>query len=130
MAVVDSGRLNDAPDEPWNDRYDRLARQFASWHLDSLDDRPTWEQEQGVVTGWCRTCHRDLELDDFGQCERCRLAAGWCRWCVDEPIAYRARGCCRSCYRWLVRNQDRYDDADLMERLRAVVERRRARKRR
>jgi hypothetical protein len=100
--------------------------------MEGLDDRPAWEQEHGVVSSWCRSCfrmvfHRDLDLDDRGQCARCRVAAGWCRWCFDEPIVYRTRESCRTCYRWLIRNQDCYDDQELVAQLRRVVDRRRAR---
>jgi hypothetical protein len=121
-------------DSAWEDRYDRLARQVSYWEVLRLDDRPDWEQEHDVESGWCRTCfrtvvHRKLDLDDYDQCARCRVAAGWCRWCFDERIAYRSRECCRTCYRWLIRNQDCYDDEELVDRLLSVVERRRARNR-
>lgn len=110
------------------DRYDRLARQISYWAFEELDDRPEWERENEVWTEHCRICRRDLEVDDFGECESCRAAGGWCRWCGLDRIVYRSRLCCRTCYRWLIRNEDRWNDEELMARLRVVVERRRRRR--
>jgi hypothetical protein len=119
---------------PPEDQYQRAWDRVGD-HRTEIDDRPEWERNPPsapptTVEPRCCLCYGTSPLDEFNECERCRVAGGWCRWCSVDRIAYTTQACCRSCYRWLRRNQDRYQPDDLAERLRTVVARRKVRARR
>lgn len=131
----DDPYLADEDEDPYEwfygrprDTYDDAADKAGVPH--NVDDRANWERvalppaqprPDGPV---CRRCYRAAELDPYGECETCRVTAGWCSWCGTERIAYTELGLGRTCYRWLRRNEDQYEPAELEVRRRAVVARR------
>lgn len=115
------------------DAYDEAATRAGIPY--DLDDRPEWERHPpppepprppGEPT--CRLCYTAAPLDPYQECERCRVDGRWCRWCAMERIEYTSLDLGRTCYRWLRRNEGRYDEAELERRRLRVVSRRWARK--
>lgn len=111
------------PDE---DRYEHAAR--AARVPYDLDDRPLWETQPPDPPLGCNRCGAVGSLDPYHECERCRVAQGWCRWCAIERIEYRTLALGRTCYRWLRRNEGRLDKDEFEQRRREVIARRQTRR--
>jgi hypothetical protein len=125
LAFIHGGGEDNRTEDPFdNPRWD--------W-CDPEDDSPEWEQATGARR--CRggrdrwsyySCWKLADLDaDDGQCSECRGGPPppRCPHCHSAPPAY-ADGSCRTCYRWLARNRDRYSPGELVNELAKRVERR------
>jgi hypothetical protein len=104
------------------------------WWVD--DDAAEWEPTGGLDRcrgrppgrwGLLMFCESTVTTDaPDGLCEECRRRSGRCVYCVVNPAAY-SSGACRTCYRWLARNRDKYPAGELEAELAKRVARRRAR---
>jgi hypothetical protein len=94
-----------------------------------VDEEPQWAREQdgwagacrGVVTEWggryCPGERLAVPSSTHGLCAECHKAMiGTCLNCGLGPAAY-ADGSCRTCYRWLIRNREKYPPELLHEEL-------------